>query len=286
MAKNSRLSLRKEATQPQVGLQNPATERFNLSTRLQHGMLVVSLAILMLTGFPIKFAGTSAAKAIVRLFGSFEAMLGVHFAAATLLAVTALFYLSSVVSGLLRRRLDFAVAPRLSDFKLFFQHLAYLIGRRAEPPKFGKFTWWEKFEFWAVVWGTAVMGLSGLTLAFPELAAAYVPRWIIGALRVAHSNEALLAFLALIVGHLFAVHLSPLVFPTSTAWFNGRISLSQLHEDHGLVYEAAAEKDPEVAARLRPSRWAHNRTLIAIELLAYGVIVASVYYTLVPLLLG
>lgn len=113
-----------------------------------------------------------------------------------------------------------------------------------------------------------------------------MPRWIIGALRVAHSNEALLAFLALIVGHLFAVHLSPLVFPTSSVWYNGRISVAQLREDHGLLYEAMAEKDPELAGQHRPSRWAESRVLIAVELLTYGVIVAGVYYTLVPLLLG
>lgn len=263
----------------------PELERFDLHTRLQHGMLAVSLAILMLTGFPIKFAGSPAAAAVVKLFGSFEGMLSVHFAAATLLALTVLYYAGTLIAGLVRRRLDFAVVPRLEDFKLFFQHLAYLVGRRDEPPKFGKFTWWEKFEFWAVVWGTMVMGLSGLTLAFPELAARWVPRWLIGALRVAHSNEALLAFLALLVGHLFAVHLSPLVFPTSSVWYNGRLSLAQLHEDHGLLYEAAAERNPRLAEQLRPGRFADSRLLIAVELVAYAAILAGAYYALVPLIL-
>lgn len=261
-------------------------QRFNLQTRIQHGLLVISLAILMFTGFPIKFADSPLSAAVVRLFGGFETMLRVHYAGATLLIVTAVYYLTTLVVALFRRRLDFAVVPRLTDFKLFFQHIAYLVGRRHEPPKFGKFTWWEKFEFWAVVWGTVVMGLSGLTLAFPELAAQYVPRWFIGVLRVAHSNEALLAFLALLVGHMFAVHLSPLVFPASGAWLHGRISLAQVHEDHGMVYDTMAQKDPGLATELRPSRWAHSRALIALELVIYGAVVAGVYYTLVPLLLG
>ncbi len=260
-------------------------ERFSIHARLQHGMLAVSLAVLMFTGFPIKFAGRPWTFTIVDFFGSFENLLRVHFAAATLLVLVTVYYLGTLVVALARKRLEFAIVPRISDFRTFGHHLAYLVGRRADPPKFGKFTWWEKFEFWAVVWGTSMMGLSGLTLAFPEIAARYVPRWLIGALRVAHSNEALLALLALVVGHLFAVHLSPHVFPTSTVWLNGRLSLVQLHEDHALLYESLAEHDPSVAAQVRPSRWAGNRALIAAELLVYVVVIAGIYYTLVPLLL-
>ncbi len=260
------------------------TLRFSIHARLQHGLLAVSLAVLMLTGFPIKFASTSWAAAVVRLFGTFEAMMAVHLAAATVLALTAVYYLATLVVALARRRLDYAVLPRLVDFRDFGHHLAYLLGRRSDAPKFGKFTWWEKFEFWAVVWGTTVMGLSGITLAFPELAAQYVPRWVIGVLRVAHSNEALLAFLAVLVGHSFAVHFAPHVFPSSSVWYNGRLSLAQLHEDHALLYDEMAEKGRHPARPPAPRRWADSRVLAAAELIAYGAVLVGVYYTLVPLL--
>ncbi|MBC7340429.1 MAG: cytochrome b/b6 domain-containing protein [Firmicutes bacterium] len=261
------------------------TFRFDIHARLQHGMLAVSLAVLMLTGFPIKFAHAGWARTVVGLFGSFETMLAVHLVAAGLLALVVVYHLGLCLWGLVRGRLDFAVVPRLRDFSDFAHHLTYLVGLRRDPPRFGKFTWWEKFEYWAVVWGTTVMGVSGLTLAFPEWAASYVPRWVIGALRVAHSNEALLAFLAVLIGHSFAVHFSPSVFPSSPVWYNGKLKLSQLMEDHALLYHATAGCAASDLDRVPHSRWAHNRVLILVELVVYGGLVAWVFVSLVPLLL-
>ncbi|MEW6547072.1 MAG: cytochrome b/b6 domain-containing protein [Bacillota bacterium] len=260
------------------------TMRFDIHARLQHAMLALSLGVLMLTGFPIKYAHTAWAPAVVRLFGSFETMLRVHLLAAGLLAFVVVYHLVMCLWGLARRRLDFAVIPHLRDFVDFAHHLSYLAGFRPDPPRFGKFTWWEKFEYWAVVWGTTVMGVSGLTLAFPEWAAAYVPRWVIGALRVAHSNEALLAFLAVLIGHSFAVHFSPSVFPSSTVWYNGKLKLSQLLEDHALLYESMAGCAVDDLDRVPHSRWAHNRVLIGLELVVYTGLVAWVFVSLVPLL--
>ncbi|MDI6894463.1 MAG: cytochrome b/b6 domain-containing protein [Bacillota bacterium] len=260
------------------------TMRFDIHARLQHGLLAVSLAVLMLTGFPIKYSHTAWAPAVVRFFGNFDTMLRVHLVAAGLLAFVVVYHVLLCVWGLVRRRLDFAVLPRLRDFQDFAHHLGYLAGWRHEPPRFGKFTWWEKFEYWAVVWGTTVMGVSGLTLAFPEWAAAYVPRWVIGALRVAHSNEALLAFLAVLIGHSFAVHLSPSVFPSSAVWYSGKLRLSQLMEDHALLYESMAGYAAGDLDRLPRSRWSRNRVLIALELVVYVGLVAWVFVTLVPLL--
>lgn len=247
-------------------------------------MLAISLAVLMLTGFPIKYAHAAWAVRVVRLFGDFETMLRAHLGAAALLAFVAVYHLATILAGLWRRRLDFAVVPRLRDFADFAHHLSYLLGLRSDPPRFGKFTWWEKFEYWAVVWGTTVMGISGLALAFPERTAIYVPRWVIGALRVAHSNEALLAFLAILIGHSYAAHFSPGVFPSSPVWYNGRLKWSQLQEDHALLYESMAGCALPESDRLPHNRWAHNQVLIGLELVVYAALVAWVFVTLIPLL--
>lgn len=272
---------RKPRTQP-----DDHTLRFNLHARLQHGLLAVSLFVLILTGFPIKFTGQPWAAAVVRLFGSFEGLLAAHLAAAAVLAFTAFYYLVILAASAARRRLDYAILPRLTDFRDFGHHLGYLVGRRREVPRFGKFTWWEKFEFWAVVWGTLVMGLSGISLLFPEYVAEVAPRWVVGVLRVTHSNEAVLSFLAIVIGHSFAVHLSPHVFPSSRVWWNGRVTLPQLHEDHALLYEAMVGKGGPAPAGMKPGPWAHNRGLIVAELILYGAIIAGVYYAVIPLLLA
>jgi len=274
------------------------TLRFSLEARLQHGLLAVSLAVLLLTGLPIKFATLPWAHVVTAFFGGFPALLSAHFAAAALLAGVAVFYLVTLIRALVRGRLDFSIVPRPSDFVDFGRHLAYLIGLRPERPRFGKFTWWEKFEFWAVVWGTTLMGLSGLILAFPERASSFLPRWVVGVARVAHSNEALLAFLAVVIGHVFAVHLSPHVFPGSTVWWNGRISLAQLHEDHAALYDLlAAARTPAAAPPPAASRASASpvavkagprvadRTLIAVELVVFLGLVAAVWVGLVPYLL-
>lgn len=248
-------------------------------------MLVVSLALLIATGFPVKLASMPWALSVTRLFGGFERMLAIHYAAAVLLALLTIYYLAAVAVALFRRKLDFSIVPRLEDFRQFGQHFGYLIGLRKEAPKFGQFTWWEKFEFWAVVWGTIIMGLSGLTLAFPEYAATYVPRWVIGVFRVAHSNEALLAFLAVVVGHVFAVHLSPHAFPGSRVWLNGRLSLAQLHEDHAMLYDVVAGELPPAPTGMKPSPWVKDRTLIIVELALYVVVLGVIYATVIPYVL-
>ena len=166
------------------------TMRFDIHARLQHGMLALSLGILMLTGFPIKYAHATWAPRVVRLFGDFETMLQVHLAAAVLLALVVVYHLVMCLWGLVGRRLDFAVLPRLRDFGDFAHHLAYLAGFRSDAPRFGKFTWWEKFEYWALIWGVAVMGITGLMLWFPIQTTRFLPGVVIPAAKAAHGPQA------------------------------------------------------------------------------------------------
>jgi len=121
----------------------------------------------------------------------------------------------------------------------------YNLGVRSEKPKFGKFNFIEKFEYWALVWGIFVMALTGLLLWFQEAAIALFPIWVLDIIRIVHGFEAILAFLAIIIWHMYNVHLNPEVFPMSKVWITGKISKEDLKSHHPLEYEDILQKRRE-----------------------------------------
>jgi len=113
----------------------------------------------------------------------------------------------------------------------------YYLGRRAEKPRFDRFNYVEKFEYYALAWGTVVMTFSGLALTYEEAAMRVLPKWAWDIVYAVHGYEALLAFLAIIIWHLYNVHLRPGIFPMNWAWITGKMPEEQLREEHPLEYE-------------------------------------------------
>jgi formate dehydrogenase subunit gamma len=125
----------------------------------------------------------------------------------------------------------------VKDLWDFVANVKFMLGLSSERPKFGRYSYSEKFEYWALVWGTAVMVLSGLMLWFHRIALAYLPKYIFDVALQAHSGEALLAILALITWHMYHAHLNPEVFPMNMTIFTGKISKKRMIEEHPLEYE-------------------------------------------------
>ncbi|MEK6705110.1 MAG: hypothetical protein AABZ06_04930, partial [Bdellovibrionota bacterium] len=123
------------------------------------------------------------------------------------------------------------------DFINLNQELLYFVGLRKERPQFDRFNCREKFDYWAVFWGTAIMVGTGFIYWFPVQFSAWIPSWVINAAQLAHGEEATLAALALFVWHFYNVHMRPSIFPMNWAWLNGRISTEMLYEEHRLEYE-------------------------------------------------
>lgn len=246
-------------------------ERFSKSQRFQHLILLISILMLMFTGFPIKYASTSAAKFVISLFNGFDNLFRVHLTSAVLMLFSGAYHIVWLVKLFRHHSLKWSMVPTFKDVRDAYHHALYLLGLRKERPQYGRYTYLEKFEYLAVIYGILLMGLSGLILWFPTISAIIMPRWVIEMFRVAHSNEALVCLFAIVIGHFFWVHFNPDVFPTSFVWINGKIPKHHLKEEHPLEYEQLTETydDVEDHSEEASSRFAHSLLLTLIELCIY-----------------
>lgn len=254
-----------------------------------HLLLMVSVVTLMTTGFPIKYPDAFWAGYVVRSFGGFDHMLAVHKAAAATMVVMGILHLAYLGTAWLRgpRRMP-DMMPRLQDVLDACQHIRYSLGLTRIPPRYGRYSYLEKFEYLAVFWGMVVMGGSGFLLWFPGTAAQVFPRWALDIARIIHSNEAFVALLSLVFGHFFAVHFDPKVFPASKVAFTGHISLKHMAEEHPLEFERLElpreVKQAVLAERgaYGPSRWELNLPFILLELAVYVTIFLALLVVFVP----
>lgn len=264
-------------------------ERFNVHQRYQHLMLFVSMFFLFLTGFPIKYGSMGWAKWVVNLFGGFSHMFTVHLVAAVIMLLSGLYHIIWLIGNFSVSGPKWTMVPGKKFVTDAIHHALYLIGIKKEPPRYDRFTYLEQFEYLAVGYGIIVMGLSGAVLWFPDFAAALLPRYIIHMFRIAHSNEALVAFFAVAIGHFFWVHINPDVFPTSKVWINGKISKEHLMHEHPLEYERIAAQygdDPHAAHPASSRKLTRNRLFMGVELIIYIALILFLYAKFIPKLLS
>ncbi len=221
--------------------------RFNLHQRLQHGLMAISFTLLVLTGWPLTTHGVGASHSLVGLFGGLEGCSLMHRVAAVGMILSAVYHLFWLVKLAVSRRLPFTMLPTPKDLVDFFGNISYFLGLRGARPRFPRFTYFEKFDYWAVFWGVIIMGGSGLLRWFPDIATSFLPAWVYEIALHAHADEALLAALAIFVWHFYNVHLRPAVFPMSRVFITGRLTLEELEEEHGAEYDqlVASGKIPE-----------------------------------------
>jgi cytochrome b subunit of formate dehydrogenase len=136
-----------------------------------------------------------------------------------------------------------AMLPRLSDAKEVLQNLGYLVGIRREPPRFDRFSYIEKAEYWALIWGSVVMAVTGFVLWFETAALRLLPLWTLDVATMVHYYEAWLATLAILVWHFYFVIFNPDVYPVNWTWLTGMISEEMLQHEHPREYERLREQE-------------------------------------------
>lgn len=225
----------------------PQVLRMTVNQRWQHWVLLVSFTMLALTGFALKYPESGFAA----LLGMSERMRGiVHRVAGTVLIVAGIYHLFYL--GLLRegRRMLSDMAPKREDGAGAWRNLRYHLGLDPVKPQFGRFSYAEKIEYWALIWGTIIMALTGIMLWAKIFVANLLPRWWLDAATAVHLYEAVLATLAILVWHLYQVFFDPHVFPMNWAWWDGRMDTDRFREAHALDPEqttgdiSSAGKEP------------------------------------------
>ena len=217
--------------------------RFGVFFRIQHGILFTSVLLAIVTGLPMKFPDAWLSRTTVFLLGGVEMRAHLHHLAGLVMVALGLVHLLYYM--FVDRSIPFYRRPilfRPQDFKDLVQHQKYNLGLAREMPRMGRYTWFEKFDYVGVIWGVGVMGLTGLPMLYMDVALQYIPLSWLQALWAAHSEEAMLATLFLIVIHMYHTHFSPERFPMSLTWLHGKISAEDMEKYHPLELEELEEQ--------------------------------------------
>jgi cytochrome b subunit of formate dehydrogenase len=231
--------------------------RMNLAERVQHILLIVSFTLLVLTGLPLMFYELRLFKSIFSFENAFAFRGLLHRAAAVILIVDIVWHFGYTVLTPRGRQNFRELMPGWKDaldavalfgynvglsrwlyrkgiLKAFFDRHPFW--KFENPPEYGRYNFIEKLEYFSVAWGSLVMILSGFFMWNVELSLRIFPLWVHDIFVIAHGYEAMLAFLAIIIWHMYNVHLNPEVFPMSKVWLNGRITGHELRTLHPLEY--------------------------------------------------
>ncbi len=237
-------------------------KRFNAYQRILHIIMALSFLGLVASGMPLKYAETGwASKFMQVVFGSYHTAGVVHRICAV---VTFGYFFAHIVYVIyyivVVRRFKFKIfgpesmVPRWKDARDIYGNFKWFFGLGPRP-RFDRWAYWEKFNYWAVFWGVGMIGVSGLILWFPIFFTRFLPGWIINVSTIIHSDEALLASAFIFTIHFFNTHLRPEKFPMDTVIFTGSLSQEELKFDKPLEYERIVKEEGDTRTVPPPPRW-------------------------------
>ncbi len=215
--------------------------RFATAQRIQHIVLIITFVALAVTGLAQKFYTASWADWIIMGLGGIEITRLIHRIFAVIFMAALLYHFVIVIYELFAKHHKPTMFFTKKDVTDVVQEIRYSFGLTHEHPKFERYDYKQKFEYWGIILGSFIIILSGLTLMFPVFVTQILPGEFVPAAKEFHGNEATLAVIVIVIWHLYDVILRPGIFPADTSIFTGKISLKRMKEEHALEYAEAIE---------------------------------------------
>jgi len=221
-------------------------QRFSLTWRIAHFVFAVSLMILTLTGIPLFYPDAPWAKPLMDLLGGPKTAGIVHRVNAVIFASVFFWHLiyMAVKGGRNWKKFKIfgpnSLIPGLQDLKDIVSMFKWFVGKGPRPV-FDRWTYWEKFDYWAPFWGVTIIGASGLVMWIPYFTARYLPGWVFNVAPIFHGEEAFLAVVFLFTVHFFNNHFRPDKFPLDRIMFTGTMTIDELKHQHPLQYQRLLE---------------------------------------------
>ena len=260
--------------------------RFDLKSRVLHALVMTTFLGLSATGLPLLFSDAPWARALASIFGGFQGAGVLHRAfGATLLAAVAFHVLDVSWRAVVRGEQGLlwgptSMVPQPKDFADFFRMVKWFVGRGPQPA-IEHFAYWEKFDYWAVLWGTAIMGAAGLILWFPVTASRLLPGWAFNVALFVHGAEATLAIGFIFAVHFFNAHLRPGKFPMDLVIFTGIVSTEELRRERRAEFDrlaAAGVLDRASAPEPSPTVVRRGRLIGTLGVAIGTVLIALIVY--------
>ena len=211
--------------------------RFTQGEMIQHALLLTSFLILAITGFALKYHQSWWAEMLLSLGMTEPVRQWTHRISAIIMLAVGFYHVWYLLFTARGRDVLKNMLPKLQDAKDVVDNLMYYLRLSKKHPTFHKFDYTEKAEYWALIWGTIVMGVTGFILWFPTIVGDWAPVWLIKVSEIIHFYEAILATLAIIVWHWFFVIFRPSEYPMNFAWISGGVTLAKYKEHHKVHYK-------------------------------------------------
>lgn len=202
--------------------------RFDLSQRVQHLVFLISFTVLGLTGLAQKFSLSSLSQWVIASMGGIETTRIIHRSSSVAMMIVSIYHVLELTYRVYVLRVKWTMLPWVDDIQHVIQDVLYYLGFRKHKAYYGRYNYAEKAEYLAVVWGTIIMGLTGFMMWNPISTARILPGEVIPAAKAAHSGEALLAVLAIIIWHFYHVHIKHF----NKSMFTGKLTRKEMEHEH------------------------------------------------------